>query len=70
MIGFFYAQSEYSLLDNALFLDDLVKKAKEECECIECKNRRYWEGMSLYLEVQQRIMNVFLESLKDSEKKP
>ncbi len=29
MLGFFYSQSEYSLLDNTIFLEDLVKKSKE-----------------------------------------
>lgn len=38
----------------------LVKKAKEECQCDNCKSLRYWNAMSLVAEMQKEVMDIVL----------
>ena len=45
----------------------LVIKAKEECECHDCKFRRSLEVMSLQLQVQETIFRIMSEGLMEKK---
>jgi hypothetical protein len=52
-------------------MECLVEKAKKECECFECKSRRYWNGLADFLAFQERVIHLLtlnLQSEKDKEK--